>query len=150
MSCSRATLARRRLWDGKPQRLQDVSKPYALPDIFLRASRLASRDAPHACPSCGVYLVGRKKQDKAERTGVPTPREARMSDKSTMLRETVEAFADLRTMLDGLTEEQASRIQLGVLGVRDLMIHWPGMLREGDGQTPHALESMRKARLAWA
>jgi hypothetical protein len=38
-----------------------------------------------------------------------------MSDKATMLRETVEAFADLRTMFDGLTEEQASRVWLGVL-----------------------------------
>jgi len=50
-----------------------------------------------------------------------------MSDKATMLRETVEAFADLRTMFDGLTEEQASRVWLGVLGVRDIVIHihWP-------------------------
>jgi len=46
-----------------------------------------------------------------------------MSDKATMLRETVEAFADLRTMFDGLTKEQASRVWLGVLGVRDTLIH---------------------------
>ena len=32
--------------------------------------------------------------------------------------ETVEAFADLRTMLEELTEEQASCIRLGVLSVR--------------------------------
>jgi hypothetical protein len=31
-----------------------------------------------------------------------------------------QAYADLHTILDGLTEEQASRIRLGVLGVRDL------------------------------
>src|SRR5262245_59448520 len=44
-----------------------------------------------------------------------------MNSKATMLRETVEAFADLRTLLDGLTEEQTSRIRLGVLGMRDLL-----------------------------
>ena len=43
-----------------------------------------------------------------------------MSDRATILRETVEAYADLHTILDGLTEEQASRIRLGVLGLRDL------------------------------
>jgi hypothetical protein len=61
-----------------------------------------------------------------------------MSDKATMLQETVEAFADLRTMLDGLTEEQARRIRLGVLGVRDLVIQWPGMLRGCGGQMSQA------------
>jgi len=44
-----------------------------------------------------------------------------MSDKATMLRETVEAFTDLRAVFDGLTEEQASRVWLGVLGVRDIV-----------------------------
>jgi hypothetical protein len=49
------------------------------------------------------------------------PREEELrSDRGTILRETVEAYADLHTILDGLTEEQASRIRLGVLGVRDL------------------------------
>lgn len=33
-----------------------------------------------------------------------------MSDRATMLRETVEAFADLRTMFDGLTEEPIASI----------------------------------------
>ena len=75
-----------------------------------------------------------------------------MSDKATMLRETVEAFADLRTMLDGLTEEQASRVRLGVLGVRDFVIHShrPGTLREGGDQTSEAAESLHKARSFWA
>ena len=63
-----------------------------------------------------------------------------------MLRETVEAFADLRTMLEELTEEQASRIRLGVLGVRDLVIQWPGMLRGCGGQISQAAERIRKAR----
>jgi hypothetical protein len=48
-----------------------------------------------------------------------TPREVEsMSDTATMLREPVETYADLHTILDGLTEEQASHIRVGVLGVR--------------------------------
>ena len=73
-----------------------------------------------------------------------------MSDKATMREETVAAFADLRTMLDGLTEEQARRIRLGVLGVRDLVIQWPGMLRGCGGQISQAAErvkSVYKARM---
>ena len=73
-----------------------------------------------------------------------------MSDKATILRETVEAFANLSTLLDGLTEEQASRIRLSGLGVRDLVIHWPGMFREGAGQMSQAGESIHKARTSWA
>ena len=71
-----------------------------------------------------------------------------MSDKATMLRETVEAFADLRTMFDGLTEEQASRVRLGVLGVRDIVIHIesPATLRGNGDQTSQAAESIRHAR----
>jgi hypothetical protein len=77
------------------------------------------------------------------------PREELMSDRATMLRETVEAFADLRTVLDGLTEEQARRIQLGVSGVRDLVMRWPGMLHECGGQisqVAETAESIHKAR----
>ena len=76
-----------------------------------------------------------------------------MSDKTTILQETVEAFADLRTMLDGLTEEQATRIRLGVLGVRDLVSQWPGMLCGCGGQISQAAdrtESIRKARMVFA
>ena len=71
-----------------------------------------------------------------------------MSDKATMLRETVEAFADLRTMFDGLTEEQASHVWLGVLGVRDLVMHIdsPATLRGCGDQPSQAAESIRKAR----
>jgi len=73
-----------------------------------------------------------------------------MSDKATMLRETVEAFVDLRTMLEGLTEEQAGRIRLGVLGVRDLIVHWPGLLRGcGDQMSPSA-GAIHDARMFWA
>jgi hypothetical protein len=73
-----------------------------------------------------------------------------MSDRATMLREAVEAYADLQTILDGLTEEQASRIRAGVLGVRDLVIRWPGMLPEPNGQVLDAAERLHKARMAWA
>ncbi len=73
-----------------------------------------------------------------------------MSDKATMLWETVEAFAHLSTLLDELTEEQARHIRLSVLGVQDLVIHWPGMLRERGGQNSEADESMHKARTSWA
>ncbi len=73
-----------------------------------------------------------------------------MSDRATILWETVEAYADLPTILDGLTEEQASRIRLGVLGVRDLVIRWPGMLRECSGQMSEAAERVHKARMTWA
>jgi hypothetical protein len=75
-----------------------------------------------------------------------------MSDKATMLRETVEAFTDLRVMFDELTEEQASRVWLGVLGVRDIVIHkaGPATLRGRGDQTSQAAESIRKARSFWA
>jgi hypothetical protein len=73
-----------------------------------------------------------------------------MSDRATILRETVEAYADLHAILDGLTEEQASRVRVGVLGVRDLVICWPGMLRECSGQMSEAAERVHKARVTWA
>ena len=70
-----------------------------------------------------------------------------MSDKATMLRETVEAFLDLRATFDGLTEEQASRVWLGVLGVRDIVIHkhGPAALRGCGDEASQAAESIRKA-----
>ena len=89
---------------------------------------------------------------RGDEAGVHTPKEELMSDKATMLRETVEAFADLRTMLDGLTEEQASRVRLGVLRVLDLVIHshWTRTLPECGDQTSQAAESIHKARSSWA
>ena len=75
-----------------------------------------------------------------------------MSDKATMLRETVEAFTDLRAMFDGLTEEQASRVWLGVLGARDIVVHrhGPATPRECGDQASQAAESIRLARSFWA
>jgi hypothetical protein len=72
-----------------------------------------------------------------------------MSERATVLRETAEAYADVHAIFDGLMEEQASRIRLGVLGVRDLVIQWPGMLRGCGGQISQAAESIRKARMFW-
>jgi hypothetical protein len=65
----------------------------------------------------------RARMARADAVGVHTPKEQLMSDKATMLRETDEAFADLRVMLDWLTEEQASRVWLAVSGVRESLIH---------------------------
>jgi len=72
----------------------------------------------------------------------------KMSDRAAMLRETVEAFTDLHAMFDRLTEEQASRVWLGVLGVRDIVIHkqGPATLRGCGDETSQAAESIRKAR----
>ena len=73
-----------------------------------------------------------------------------MSPKATMLREMVEACADLRTMFEGLTEEQVSRVRLGVLGVRDMVthIHWPATLHGSGDQASQ--EAIHKARSWWA
>ena len=61
-----------------------------------------------------------------------------MGDKPAMLRETVEAFTDLRAMFDELTEERASRVWLGVLGVRA-----EGSRAAGDGWAPGSFWGMR-------
>ena len=77
-----------------------------------------------------------------------------MSDKATMLRETNEAFADLRAMFDWLSEEQASRVWLAVSGVRESLIRlreYP--VQNGDwraARTLHTAESTRIARSLWA
>ena len=74
-----------------------------------------------------------------------------MGDKATMLREAVEAFTDLRAMFDGLTEEQASRVWHGVLGMRDTLIHIHSATLRGCGdQTSQMAEDIRKARRFWA
>src|SRR5882724_10408510 len=82
-----------------------------------------------------------------------------MSDKATMLREADEAFADLRAMFDGLTLEQASRVWLGVFGVRDVLSHvrehavqisdWRATLRGCDARPSQAAERTHIARTFW-
>ena len=49
-----------------------------------------------------------------------------MSDKTTLLREADETFADLRQTIDGLTEEQMREVWLGTWGVREILIHISG------------------------
>jgi hypothetical protein len=73
-----------------------------------------------------------------------------MRDKATMLRERVEAYADLRTMFEGMTEEQVSRVWLGIVGARDIVanIHWPATLPESGDQSSHA--AIQRARSFWA
>ena len=73
-----------------------------------------------------------------------------MSDKAAILRETVEGFAELGTMIEGLTDEQAQCIRLGVLGVRDLVLRWPGRFSGCDGQASHTADGLHKARTVWA
>jgi len=74
-----------------------------------------------------------------------------MSDKARMLRETDEAFADLRAMFDWLTEEQASRVWPGV---RDSLNHiraHPGQNRDWRAaRAVQTAESIRMARHCWA
>ena len=77
-----------------------------------------------------------------------------MSDRATMQRETEEIFADLRGLLDWLSEEQARRVWLGVSGVRESLIR----IREHAAQnrdwraarTLRTAESILKARNYWA
>jgi hypothetical protein len=73
-----------------------------------------------------------------------------MSDKATMLRETDDAIADLRMLLDCLTEEQVRPVWLGVSVVRDslVQIHHDGQNR--DVPTPETTEGTRRARANWA
>jgi hypothetical protein len=66
-----------------------------------------------------------------------------MSDRATMRRETDEVFAELRGMFDWLSEEQASRVWLGVSGVRESLLR----IRE---HTARTAESILKARNYWA
>lgn len=49
-----------------------------------------------------------------------------MSDKTTMLRQAEDAFAELRQSIDGLTDEQMRRVWLGSWGVREILIHISG------------------------
>ena len=49
-----------------------------------------------------------------------------MSDKTTMLRQAEDAFAELHQSIDGLTDEQMRRVWLGSWGVREILIHISG------------------------
>ena len=69
-----------------------------------------------------------------------------MSDKTTLLREADEAFAELREAIDGLTDEELRRVWHGTWGVREILIHisgWheemiPVLGRIAQGASPYA------------
>lgn len=74
-----------------------------------------------------------------------------MSDKATMLRETDEAFADLRAMLHWLTEEQARRVWPGVRDSLNHIREHPVQNRDWRAtRTRQTAESTRAARSRWA
>ncbi|HVG79969.1 MAG TPA: ClbS/DfsB family four-helix bundle protein [Patescibacteria group bacterium] len=52
-----------------------------------------------------------------------------MSDKTTLLREADEAFAELRQAFDGLGEAPMRQVWLGTWGVREILIHISGWHR---------------------
>jgi hypothetical protein len=68
-----------------------------------------------------------------------------MSDKSALLREADEAFADLHEAIAGLDDEAMGRVWLGHWGVREILIHisgWhremvPALRRIAQGETPY-------------
>jgi uncharacterized protein DUF1706 len=49
-----------------------------------------------------------------------------MSDKERLLRDADEAFAELRRMTEGLTEDEMRQIWFGSWGVREILIHVSG------------------------
>ena len=53
-----------------------------------------------------------------------------MSDKSMLLREADDAFAELRRAIDGLEDETMRQVWLGTWGVREILIHISGWHRE--------------------
>ena len=52
-----------------------------------------------------------------------------MSDKSTLVREAHEAFAELEQAIDGLSEQSMGQVWLGTWGVREILIHVSGWHR---------------------
>lgn len=68
-----------------------------------------------------------------------------MADKTTLLRDTDEAYTELRRAVEGLTEEEMHRVWLGSWGVREILIHisgWhevmgPALARIARGEEPY-------------
>ena len=69
-----------------------------------------------------------------------------MSDKAALLREEGEAFSELHRVIDGLTDEQMTRVWLGTWGVREILVHISGWHEE---LTP-ALERLTKGQKPYA
>ena len=69
-----------------------------------------------------------------------------MSDKERMLKDTGDAFGELRRSVDGLSDEAMSRVWLGEWGVREILIHisaWheemvPALARIAKGEAAYA------------
>jgi hypothetical protein len=53
-----------------------------------------------------------------------------MSDKSALLKDTEDAFAELHRAIEGLSDEAMGRAWLGTWGVREILIHTSGWHRE--------------------
>jgi hypothetical protein len=79
----------------------------------LRRLPNEDRDEQRNGPDRGPVEVDRELTARTAR-GRSRSQDADTSDKPAMLQETVEAFTDLRAMFDELTEEQASRVWLGL------------------------------------
>jgi hypothetical protein len=91
------------------------------------------------------------RMEPSHHVDVHTPQEELMSDKATMRRETDETFADLRSMLDWLTEEQASRVWPGVRDSLNHVREHPVQNRDWRAaRALHTAESTRIARSRWA
>ena len=77
-----------------------------------------------------------------------------MSDRATMRRETEEVFAELRGMFDWLSEQQASRVWLGVSGVRESLIRIQQHTAQNRdwraARTLRTAQSILMARSYWA
>ena len=77
-----------------------------------------------------------------------------MSDRATMRWEMEEVFAELRGMFDWLSEEQASRVWLGVSGVRESLIRIQQHTAQNRdwraARTLRTAQSILMARSYWA
>lgn len=68
-----------------------------------------------------------------------------MADKATLIRETQEAYTELRRVVEGLTDEEMRRVWFGTWGVREILIHisgWhevmtPALARIARGEAPY-------------
>ena len=68
-----------------------------------------------------------------------------MSDKTTLVHETEETFAELEHAIAGLTDEALERVWLGTWGVREILVHisgWhramvPALARVARGEPPY-------------
>ena len=68
-----------------------------------------------------------------------------MSEKAQLLRDAEDAFTELRTSIDGLSDDEMSQVWLGTWGVREILVHISGWHGEmitalghiGKGEEPY-------------